>query len=106
MPRVLPALTASLLVSASTWAGVQGYISPVSLAARSRHMNLMRGTAPRGLTLPPDQYYNQTLDHFDVLNTGFWPQRYWYVPHTSRAVDVSALPPLPPPPPTVLTRAG
>jgi serine protease 16 len=27
--------------------------------------------------LPPDQWFNQTLDHANPLNIGFWQQRYW-----------------------------
>lgn len=30
--------------------------------------------------VPADQWYNQTLDHFDVLDSGWWPQRYWVNP--------------------------
>lgn len=28
-------------------------------------------------TLPPNQFFNQTLDHFNPLNVGWWNQRFW-----------------------------
>lgn len=41
-----------------------------------RHQQLLRGEP--GVSAPPDQFFNQTLDHFDVLGGGAeWPQRFW-----------------------------
>ena len=32
----------------------------------------LSGAAP-----PADEFFNQTLDHTNVLTGGFWPQRFW-----------------------------
>jgi hypothetical protein len=43
----------------------------------ARHAHLLRGETAVA-SLPPAQFYNQTLDHFDVLGGGtLWPQRFW-----------------------------
>lgn len=71
----MPTLNALLLVLPACLA------LPSHLSSRyfSAHQAALRGpTLPPGSSLPPDQFFNQTLDHFDVLGGGVtWPQRYW-----------------------------
>lgn len=55
-----------------------GALAPTAVTRRffDRHFELLRG---RPTQAPPaDQWFNQTLDHFDVLGGGIeWPQRFW-----------------------------
>lgn len=44
---------------------------------RHREKQLERLRSKAVGPFPPDQWYNQTLDHFDVLNSGYWQQRFW-----------------------------
>jgi len=81
MARAL--LTASLLLGAAA-------VPRTLIDARNRHLARLRdaqrvahlrqvalGTASP--TVPADQFYNQTLDHFNPLNYGWWQQRFWCV---------------------------
>jgi hypothetical protein len=70
-------LAAAAAAGATTAAAV---MTPVARAFRERHLERFRSrvaAAHGGAPLPQDQYYNNTLDHFDALNTGWWPQRFW-----------------------------
>lgn len=60
------------LLAACAAVAVAAAIVPTALDRRSRHMRVMhrRGTRHAlraGVHLPADQFYNQTLDHFDTL---------------------------------------
>lgn len=53
---------------------------PLKYILRDRIVNHQRSTgllrhAENGI--PPDLYYTQTLDHFDVTDSRTWQQRYW-----------------------------
>ena len=83
-PRRLRAL-ALFVAAAATPAAA---FSPVLARMRDAHIDALRagGAAvararlAQGLGVPPDQYFQQTLDHFDVLNNlpgTAWPQRFW-----------------------------
>ena len=76
-PPIIARAAAVLAAAAATAAAV----SPALLAARGRHLERLRApgspAAAAGVVDPPDSFYNQTLDHFNVLNGGFWQQRFW-----------------------------
>lgn len=65
--------------AAAGFAAAAASLSPALFKAKERFHRSMR-TAKQAIPrsqLPPDLYYNQTLDHFEALNIGWWPQRYW-----------------------------
>ncbi len=65
-------------VAALALAASAAAVSPATLlAARSRHLERLREPSAVGIVDPADNYYNQTLDHYNVLNGGTWAQRYW-----------------------------
>ena len=63
--------------------------APTLLHARAfdAHLAARRAHAP-GARAPPDLFYDQTLDHFDVLRGGAtWRQRYWLNASLVRGAD-------------------
>lgn len=86
MGRVtLATLLSSLLLSLSS-----ALSPPFLLKWRGKHIDAMRGHIDPAIAVPPDQYYNQTLDHFDPLNNGFWRQRYWVNASMWKGADYGA----------------
>lgn len=57
------------------------FLTPHYLSRRFQHWELLReqgrAMTRAGFQIPPDQWFNQTLDHYNALNLGFWQQRYW-----------------------------
>ena len=75
-PRAIAALA---LIAAPASA-----FSPVLARFRDAHIESLRAEGARVArvqgSVPPDQFFSQTLDHVDVLNNGpgtAWPQRFW-----------------------------
>jgi hypothetical protein len=54
-------------------------LTPHTQHLKTRYWNLIRdeGRKLSEFKIPADQWFNQTLDHYNALNQGVWPQRYW-----------------------------
>jgi hypothetical protein len=57
-------------------------LTPHFLSRKWQHWSVLRDAgkellARSGLKVPPDQWFNQTLDHYNALDQGTWQQRYW-----------------------------
>jgi len=77
-------VTIVLVAALSCSYATAGSSSIVDSVLRARHGRLRREDVLRHaglLAAPevtvPDQYYSQTLDHFDRQNNARWQQRYW-----------------------------
>ena len=71
-------LAASLLANAAA-------ISPIMAKYKDDFVQRQRDIARdelrvRGAAPPAAEFFNQTLDHFNVLNAGSWAQRFWVNP--------------------------
>ena len=80
--KMLPRRALALLALAAAPAAA---FSPVLARMRDAHVAELRAAGAAvarqpGFAVPPDQFFQQALDHFDVLNNGpgtAWPQRFW-----------------------------
>ena len=61
--------------------GANPFLTPTFLQKKNQFFDIVRdqgrAMSSKGFVFPPDQWFNQTLDHYNALNQGFWPQRYW-----------------------------
>ncbi len=74
----MPTFTLVLLLALLGPVTSLGLPSNVASKFFSAHQAALHGPTLPASSLPPDLFFNQSLDHFDVLRGGVtWPQRYW-----------------------------
>lgn len=71
--------TTAAIAALALVAGAAAVPLPALIRAREAHLARTRAGAPAGAAPPPDQFYDQVLDHFgvDATSTVTWPQRFW-----------------------------
>jgi hypothetical protein len=70
----------STFLCAAALAAVAAAGKPVKYQMRDQYFERIRSTGLASLAsaaVPADQFFVQTLDHFDVTDSRTWNQRYW-----------------------------